>query len=144
MLIGRFGQSSGRPYVEGYVSLPHLQCAGLISFLVDTGADKSTVSAEDALRLPIRYDLLKKDSIMSGIGGMRKIFIEPAVLAFVDDSNLHYYAMDIAIMENDPSVRGVPSILGRDILDRWRMTYCPAEGHLDFEVLSADTTFSPP
>ena len=27
-----------------------------------------------------------------------------------------------------------PSLLGRDILSKWRMIYSPQEGHLSFEV----------
>ncbi len=41
MLIGRFGHTSGRPYFEARVVLPHLNVAGNVSFLLDTGADKS-------------------------------------------------------------------------------------------------------
>ena len=34
----------------------------------------------------------------------------------------------------------IPSLLGRDILDRWRMVYDPEMGLLEFEVRSADLT----
>lgn len=39
MLRGRFGDTSGRPYLEGRLFLPRLKLQGDISFIVDTGAE---------------------------------------------------------------------------------------------------------
>ena len=39
-----------------------------------------------------------------------------------------------------PDTLDLPSLLGRDILDRWRMVYDPEMGLLEFEVRSADLT----
>jgi hypothetical protein len=35
-----------------------------------------------------------------------------------------------------------PSLLGRDVLDRWRMNYDPSRDSLKFTVRSADLTTS--
>ena len=39
MLKGRFGDTSGRPYIEGHILLPRLKKRGNVSFVFDTGAD---------------------------------------------------------------------------------------------------------
>ena len=54
------------------------------------------------------------------------------------------YRMKIGIIEDRQEARGLPSLLGRDILDRWEMTYCPTAGRLAFEVLSADDQLASP
>ena len=54
------------------------------------------------------------------------------------------YQMEIGIIEDRHEARRLPSLLGRDILDRWEMTYCPTAGRLAFEVLSADGRIAPP
>jgi hypothetical protein len=36
MIEGRFGDTSGRPYIEGRLSLPRLGVVGDISFIFDT------------------------------------------------------------------------------------------------------------
>jgi hypothetical protein len=38
-IAGRFGDTTGRPYLEGRLVLPRLGKRGDFSFLVDTGAD---------------------------------------------------------------------------------------------------------
>ena len=43
MLRGRFGDTSMRPYLEGRIFLPTIGIDGEASFLVDTGADKTTL-----------------------------------------------------------------------------------------------------
>lgn len=43
MLRGRFGHASKRPYIQGRLFIPRLDIWSDISFLVDTGADKTTL-----------------------------------------------------------------------------------------------------
>ncbi|MDE2695873.1 MAG: hypothetical protein OXH97_05080 [Chloroflexota bacterium] len=44
--------------------------------------------------------------------------------------------MEIAPVQ--PDTLDLPSLLGREILDRWRMVYDPEIGVLEFDVRSAD------
>ena len=94
MIRGRFGDTTGRPYIEGRLIVPRLNLRSDVSFIVDTGADNSLLMPLDG------------SSICS-----------PA-----------------------PDIMNIPSLLGRDILDRWRMTYNPSKRYLAFKVLSADYT----
>ena len=141
MLRGRFGDTSGRPYIEGRLLLPRLNIRSDISFIVDTGADRSMLLPDDGDRMGIDYTRLTGEEESVGIGGVCHNFIEPAIVVFSEVNRfLHIYMIDLAITPSDPDMRDLPSLLGRDILDQWRMTYNPTTKYLGFRVLSADVT----
>ena len=85
MLRGRFGDTSGRPYMEGHVLLPRLGLSGNVSFIFDTGADTSLLMPLDAQRMGIDYGLLGNELSTLGIGGnprtslSRRIWSLPAM-----------------------------------------------------------------
>lgn len=56
------------------------------------------------------------------------------------DGEVYVYALDIEIAPPSPDALALPSLLGRDILDRWRMVYGPSYGILEFEVRTAHLT----
>ena len=58
----------------------------------------------------------------------------------VDDSYLQIYRLDLLIAAPTASNRDLPSLLGRYVLNRWRMDYDPAEGRLECTVRNADHT----
>ena len=62
MLRGRFGESSGRPYVSARVFIPRLALAGNVSFIFDTGADSSVLMPADAATLAVDYGMLATPS----------------------------------------------------------------------------------
>jgi hypothetical protein len=141
MLRGRFGDTSGRPYLEGRLVLPRLNIAGDVSFLVDTGADTSVLHPADAMRMRIDFGDLTGDISSVGVGGTCHHFSEEAALVFAERRRVvHFYFIELAIAPPDPGMEELPSLLGRDILDRWRMTYSPSNKYLGFKVLSADHT----
>lgn len=141
MLRGRFGDTTGRPYLEGRLILPRLNVQGDISFLVDTGADRTVLMPVDAVRLGIDYRQLRGSHVTVGLGGMAHMFVEADAAVFLEGAaTLHLYFVDIAIPSFTPEIADLPSLLGRDVLDRWRMHYNPTAGTLSFKVLSADRT----
>jgi hypothetical protein len=80
-----------------------------------------------------------------GVGGVCLNYIEPAVLIFSDPGRaLYIYNISIAICPPAPDIMDLPSLLGRDILDRWRMTYSPSQDRVTFRVISADATIRVP
>ena len=142
MIPGRFGNTTGRPYVNGRLLLPRLNLVTNLSLLVDTGADVSTLMPTDGLKMGINYQALGNSTPVGGIGGNANCFPEDAVLAF-DEPNrnlIRFYAITLMILENQPALTRLPSLVGRDILDRWRMNYDPSRGSLNFTVRSADHT----
>ena len=141
MLRGRFGDTSGRPYIEGRLILPNLNIRGDISFLVDTGADVSRLHPNDGVRLKIDYGQLSGDAESVGTSGVSHDFTEPAVVVFSEQKRfLYVYNITLRIAPIDPEIMDLPSILGRDILDQWRMTYNPQKNSLVFAVILADVT----
>jgi hypothetical protein len=141
MLRGRFGNTSGRPYLEGRLIIPRLAITADISFLVDTGADRSLLMPLDSERLGIDTSELDGDLESTGIGGAIHNFVERAVLVLSEPKvAIHLYYLDLCISPPDPGIQDIPSLLGRDVLDRLRMTYDAQRPSLTFRVLSADLT----
>ena len=142
MITGRFGDTSGRPFIEGRLYLPRLKLSGDVSFLLDTGADASILMPADSKRLGVPFDQLKGDKECGGLGGIVHCFAERALLVISDPKiALYVYELDMDIMHDDPQMEDVPSIVGRDVIDRWRITYDPSHSKLQVIVRSADMIF---
>ena len=74
MIVGRFGDTAGRPYVEAIVIVlfSRLNIKLNVSFLVDTGADISVINPVDGIQAKLPYNNLTNADDVSGIGGTRK------------------------------------------------------------------------
>jgi hypothetical protein len=121
MLEGRFGNTSGAPYIEARVAFPRLGLRGLVSFLVDTGADGTVFMPADSKKLTIDYKSLREPTTSEGIGGAAQGFNETAVLSFSDRSYIYSYLLKVEISAPTRHNYRFPSLLGRDILKQWRM-----------------------
>ncbi len=146
MIVGRFGNTTGRPYVGGRLLLSRVRASTNISFLVDTGADCSTLMPTNAIKIGIDHKALVDPTVVGGLGGNVVCFKETTVIGF-DEPNrklIRYYFVKILIPELQPDLMRMPSILGRDILDRWYMHYDPSKKRLVFSVRSADYTVKTP
>ncbi len=77
---------------------------------------------------------------MFGLGGVVTQFVEPASLVFQTVDNIFVYRLDLVIARPMDGPQ-LPSLLGRDILNRWHMTYRPFDNRLEFDVATADATF---
>lgn len=142
MLKGRFGSTTGRPYFDGRLVLPRLKISGDVSFILDTGADVSVLMPLDAGRPKIDYASLSDTTDTLGIGGLSKDFVEPAFLAFTDSGvTLYAYEISLHIATASPDIMKVPSLLGRNILDNWTITYDKPNGILQAVVVNADLTY---
>ena len=124
--------------MEGHVLLPRLGWSGYVSFIFDTGADTSLLMPLDAQRMGIDYGLFENEESTLGIGGASENFIEPAYLAFVGDEALYGYEIELHICKPADELMTIPSLLGRDIIDRWRVTYDKSVSELLAEVISSD------
>lgn len=139
MLLGRFGDTTGCPYIEGRLILPRLNIRGDISFLADTGADQTLIHPLDGLRIGMDYSALSDTSESVGVGGIVDNFVEPALIVFNEPGRMLYvYTIVVAIAPPSPDIMDLPSLLGRDILKQWRMVVEPHRDVLTFTVRTAD------
>lgn len=118
--------------------LPRLGRSGNVSFIFDTGADTSLLMPLDAQRMGIEYKLFENEVSTLGIGGESQNFVEPAYLAFVGHDALYGYEIEIHICKPAEKLLNIPSLLGRDIIDRWRVTYNKSASELVAEAVSWD------
>ena len=125
--------------MEGRLYIPRLHVRSNISFCVDTGADKTTLLPTDGIRMNLNYSALEQLSQARGLGGVANVNLEQAVVVFSEGKKrLYGYEIELAIIAPDDALMDMPSLLGRDILDRWRMNYSPSTGDLLFHVVSYD------
>ena len=144
---GRYGDTSQSPYVESVISIesqfPNVPPSD-ISFLVDTGASVTTIAPNDGHRIGVDYGALENPQGITGIGGEARAYEEPAILCFGGSSKIYVYQLPILFLEPLEEYMQYPSLLGRDILSKWKMVYSPQENHLSFEVKVSDSFFPYP
>ncbi len=140
MIIGEFDQF-GRPLVEGRLIIPRLRIEEDISFLLDTGSGSTCLHPEDAITMGIPFDQLGNMTEFRGVGGGSPYFREPAILEFSDGRQTRFYGVRLLIAEpRGMRNGGLPSLLGRDVVNQWYMHYDPTNGRLEFEARGADYT----
>ena len=124
-MITGFFSSRGRPYIDGTVTLPRFGVSTNVPFLLDTGADSSCLHFRHTHRLAVPKSSLGNESSVGGIGGTSIYYREPAIVTFkygdgrIDEVS---YNIDLDLSYSDETI-GLPSLLGRDILDDWHIEY---------------------
>ena len=120
--------------------MPEFGAQQLIDFMVDTGATFTCIHPKDVLLLGLTYDLLKnKICVESGGGTVERRKVQ-AALSFRDSDDATVYGYDIPILVANPDDVGdeLPSVLGQDILEHWRMVHDRSHNELAFRVYRAD------
>ena len=122
---------------------PRFGFAANVSFIFDTGADCTVLMPTDAINMGIDFAHLANPSKSVGIGGSAQTYVEPARLAFADAQGDRAYAYNIPLLIHDQTdaAMKVPSLLGRDVIDRWRVTYDKSVQELSAQVLTSDAEF---
>lgn len=93
----------------------------------------------DAAKLGINFAHLKNPSSSDGIGGSANEFQEVTVLSFVDSNYVYSYILQQgSISEPSPHNARFPSLLGRDILHRWRFVMDKTKDQVLFTPLEWD------
>ena len=113
MIRGRFLTTGDRtrPVLRRIVAFPGYENARIIqvTFLVDTGADRSLLSPRDAIRTRLDFAALEAGETSRGIGG------ETSTLLV--ESKIHVQGHTIPLTLSIPEVqRPIPSVLGRDFM----------------------------
>ena len=60
------------------------------------------------------------------------------MLVFLEESQVHMYSVPLLISGPDDSHWEMPSLLGRNVINHWRVDYDPSNGILGCVVRRAD------
>ena len=137
MIIGRFDER-GRPIIQGRLSITRLNVARRIDFLLDTGAERTCLHPGDTDRMRIPIEALGGAIQSRGVGGISAYYRESALLSFNDQSHTRIYEIELLIADPREGNRGLPSLLGRDVINNWRISYDPTDAALECDVRYAD------
>lgn len=125
--------------MRGRVWVPRFNLTGNVYFCVDTGTGYTTLMARDVSAIGIDETQLDDELGLVTVGGEAPVFLEPAFVQFTDAGASRVYAYRIVIaIATSASTMHIPSLLGRDVINRWRIDYHPTAGALTGEVISAD------
>ncbi len=142
-LTGQFRDAPMYPYpsMEGRIAIISLGIAIRVSFLLDTGAEITLLMPKDAQAAGMEIEnLTPTRDLVSSVGGDTRLYRADTSIMFSDEASLYVYRTELAIAEPGEHNRGLPSLLGRDILNRWRLRYDAPANALEAEVDSADLT----
>lgn len=117
-------------YITAVLAIPSLKITQKVEFLIDTGATKTTILDKDAISAGIPYNrLIRHRHPLLGLGGLVATYIaKNAEIYFrVDDDSEHKeFLSELLVVKHakvDHNIMRIPSVLGRDILNKYRLTY---------------------
>jgi hypothetical protein len=140
VISGRFDEH-GRPSLDGLISFPpiqRLQNQPLqipITFVIDTGADRTLI-------LPAHYEPYAYTDFRhyeldypGGFGGSIEVRrVLPTLLHFrQDDGQFVRVTAEVEVARPNAGLRGYPSVLGRDVVDLYRLVVDKPAGHVYLE-----------
>ena len=141
MIAGSFNPA-GQPLVKSRLVVPRLGVDDEIDFLVDTGADSTCLHPADGQYIRFPYDELVVSLDSEGVGGSYPYYREDAFVVFYESDGSRARAFDIILAVARPEtptssnprpvVNRLPSLLGRDVLNRLRMEYDFPARRLEF------------
>ena len=77
----------------------------------------------DGTRLQIDYERFDFDVPMSGVGGVVKCMEVEATILFPTDEIFYGYGIQLNVCERNDELMTLPSLLGRDVISKWHVTY---------------------
>jgi hypothetical protein len=138
LLNGRFGDRSGRPYIQAMLFIPRLDIQANVSFLIEKGTGSSVLAAGDGLRMGIDFGKLPATQKIVGFGDVPlTLHEERAIVIFRAEEALCCYAVSLLLTAPGPA-SDVPSVLGREILEKWQVTIDQPNNSLMIRVRDAD------
>lgn len=124
----------GCGFIEARLVSKSLSIDKKVTFLVDTGASRTTLLDKDALRLRLRYDkLFKSKSSLIGIGGTISCFIiTDSTLIFRSSKGDINVTLPVSVAKHPlehmdahlkTQILRLPSLLGRDVINRYKLNF---------------------
>jgi hypothetical protein len=144
LIYGRFGDTSGRPYLEAKIAIPHQNVWRYCPMIIDTGAERSVLMPIDARLMGLDRSALDRRAYSEGIGGHCDGFDLFAYVVLLDEEAhlLHNFNVTLFVPDESPDLYNIDSsILGRDVLDRVRFSYSKPDGIVSLAVAFDDGKF---
>jgi hypothetical protein len=127
------------PAILGKVYIPQWNISGIVRFLIDTGSEGVMIGPSDVVNLRIPYHRLPYTAGPQGIGSHpSNVYPVKAELLFADLTTDYFYDITIDISDPRQANPRNPSILGRKVLNRWRILYDHPNNVLDIEPSQYD------
>lgn len=125
MCEGKFN-SDGVPVIEALPISNAFDMKKSIEFHIDTGAGKTTIGILDAFNLMLDQSQLTEEHTVTGISGDAKAReIEDVLLVFRNEPSDFKESFHIEFIDKILYLPTSPySLLGRDVLDRFEVSYC--------------------
>lgn len=140
-ISGRF--IGNAPYFPVLLSSSHFE--GFVWLLADTGASRTTLLDRDARLLDIPISELEPGSTpIVGVGGsVRSWVARNAELTLASNQGDFVIHQDVLVAQHDldrlpqvdrSRILKIPSVMGRDVINRFRFTCDSRSGMVDLEV----------
>lgn len=128
-ILGAWGPFES-PYVRALLICNRFDIRGVVNFLIDSGASRTSLLDNDAEKLAIEHEKLERFTPgTTGVGGIVDTYILPDVkLVFRTTEGFHeehlkqLFVLRHEIREPEVAerIKKFPSLLGRDILNKYR------------------------
>jgi hypothetical protein len=142
MLLAYYAGSQMRPMIQARVSIPSINAGGFVEFILDTGADCTTLMPNDSRKMHVDYSRLSKEDHSIGSAGASLDYLCDGVVIFSEIGVVEYeYDIELRLIKPDPTVPELlmpPSLLGRDIINQWQLSFDPKAMLISANVLSCD------
>jgi hypothetical protein len=127
------------PFIKVLLILKKLNIQKFLNLCIDTGASSTIILDKDIryLRLNLK-DLKKAEKNIGGIGGIIDTYIiEDAKIIFKTEEELNLlvgvHRMDKLTEQEKKIITKLPSLLGRDIIRKFKFTFSKKENLVLFE-----------
>lgn len=139
MCVGSYDSDYDRPVITANLIAPDVEIGQEVSFLIDTGSDSTCLAGLDAAQAGLTPEDLGdriefEEEVVQGVTTAIELVVDhPFMLAFEEhDEDRDRYSLHIELLDGVCILPESPkSILGRDVLDRFDITFSPHAGRIE-------------
>lgn len=132
------------PAIRAIISIRKLNVEGYIKLLIDTGASSTAILDKDRALLGIELEKIERAPVkIGGIGGLVDTYLaRNAELIFRIQNGEYTEALDVLVLKHDldmmpneiaERILAMPSLLGRDVMRKFKLTYSERENRAILE-----------
>ena len=132
-----YGYRPPAPYIATAIFLHELNLKARLPLLLDTGASNTMILWGDVERLGIDISKIKPEREFSGLGGLIRAKPIASTISLssekegIIEENVEVYIVTSTCPH--PKLKLLPSILGRDIINKYTLSYSYNKRKVDLE-----------